>query len=93
MALSGVRRLLRDEELQSAGYPGAIFGIAAEPGFCFSEKLTHKATHGYPADYPDYRVFYLISEQNIPTMREPFWILANILLKQCNSHSRKQERK
>lgn len=58
-----VERLLTDEEMKESGYAGdAVFGICAKPGFYFKAKNNEKATHGYPVDYPNYAVFFAISE-------------------------------
>ena len=40
----------------------AAFGICAKPGYYFKATNDEKATHGYPTDYPDYRVFFAVSE-------------------------------
>ena len=58
-----VERLLTDEEMSESGYAGkAEFGICAKPGYYFKAANVEKATHGYPTDYPNYRVFFAVSE-------------------------------
>ena len=58
-----VERLLTDAEMTESGYAGqAEFGICAKPGYYFKAANVEKATHGYPTDYPDYRVFFAVSE-------------------------------
>ena len=58
-----VERLLTDAEMNESGYAGqAEFGICARPGYYFKAANVEKATHGYPTDYPDYRVFFAVSE-------------------------------
>jgi len=57
-------RLLTQEEMEVSGYAGkAVFGIAAKQGYCFGTGA-YKSNHGYPADYPDYNVFYAIAGRN-----------------------------
>ena len=58
-----VERLLTDAEMAESGYAGkAEFGICAKPGYYFKAANVEKATHGYPTDYPNYRVFFAVSE-------------------------------
>ena len=58
-----VERLLTDAEMTESGYAGkAEFGICAKPGYYFKAENVEKATHGYPTDYPNYRVFFAVSE-------------------------------
>ncbi|MCL2574739.1 MAG: ectonucleotide pyrophosphatase/phosphodiesterase [Defluviitaleaceae bacterium] len=53
-------RFLTDHEMEVSGYaPHAAFGIGAARGYSFS-KGTHRANHGYPRDYDEYRVFHAI---------------------------------
>ncbi len=60
-----VERLLTDAEMVESGYAGkAEFGICAKPGYYFKAANVEKATHGYPTDYPNYRVFFAVSEPN-----------------------------
>jgi len=57
----GFRRFLTSEEIRDAGYEHCAFGFSAADGVAyFSLKPTHKADHGYPADMPDYTVFYMV---------------------------------
>ena len=52
-------RYLTNEEMLESGYADkAVFGIAAKPGYCFSESNKYTGNHGYPADYARYNVFY-----------------------------------
>lgn len=63
LADPAVERLLTDAEMEESGYAGkAAFGICAKPGYYFKATNDEKATHGYPTDYPDYRVFFAVSE-------------------------------
>jgi predicted AlkP superfamily pyrophosphatase or phosphodiesterase len=59
-ASEGFGRFLTESELKTSGYRHAAFGFCAAPGYCYE---THdkpvKATHGYPLDTPDYKVFYM----------------------------------
>lgn len=64
LADTAVERLLTDEEMRESGYAGqAAFGICAKEGYYFKACNNEKATHGYPTDYPDYKVFFAVSEQ------------------------------
>ncbi|MBQ6502998.1 MAG: alkaline phosphatase family protein [Flexilinea sp.] len=63
LADTGVERLLNETEMKESGYAGqAAFGICAKRGYYFKAVNNEKATHGYPTDYPDYDVFFAISE-------------------------------
>lgn len=63
LADPAVERLLTDEEMEESGYAGqAAFGICAKQGFYFKAVNNEKATHGYPTDYPNYDVFFAVSE-------------------------------
>ena len=63
LADTAVERLLTDGEMTESGYTGkADFGICAKPGYYFKAANVEKATHGYPTDYPNYNVFFAISE-------------------------------
>lgn len=63
LADPGVNRLLTEEEMQESGFAGkAEFGICAKEGYYFKKVNDEKATHGYPTDYPNYDVFFAISE-------------------------------
>ena len=58
-----VLRLLTEAEMIESGYAEkAVFGICARPGYYFKAHNIEKATHGYPVDYPDYGVFFAVSE-------------------------------
>ena len=69
-------RYLTKEEMEESGYAGkALFGIAAKPGFFFSESSAAcKGNHGYPADYEDYRVFYGVRGKNFAPGQEQAWL-------------------
>ncbi|MCL1913299.1 MAG: alkaline phosphatase family protein [Eubacteriaceae bacterium] len=55
----GFRRFISEEELGDAGIECA-FGFAAKDGYCYeSYGPGHLATHGYPLDMDNYKVFYL----------------------------------
>ncbi len=63
LADTAVERLLSDAEMAESGYAGqAAFGVCAKRGFYFNPVNREKATHGYPTDYPDYEVFFAVSE-------------------------------
>ena len=63
LADTAVERLLSDAEMAESGYAGqAAFGVCAKRGFYFNPVNREKATHGYPTDYPDYDVFFAVSE-------------------------------
>ena len=63
LADTAVERLLSDAEMAESGYAGqAAFGVCAKRGFYFNPVNLEKATHGYPTDYPDYDVFFAVSE-------------------------------
>jgi len=54
-------RFLTAEEMETSGYSKyAAGGIAAKVDYCFA-KGNYKSNHGYPADYPDYNVFYAVA--------------------------------
>ena len=61
----GFRRFLTDDEIHSGGQTSA-FGFCALEGYCYySYPNEHKATHGYPLDMPNYKVFYMIRGKGI----------------------------
>lgn len=63
LADPAVERLLTKEEMNESGFAGkAEFGICAKEGFYFKAVNNEKATHGYPTDYPNYNVFFAVSE-------------------------------
>ncbi|MCL2558265.1 MAG: alkaline phosphatase family protein, partial [Treponema sp.] len=54
-----LERFLTKAEMEESGYADlAPFGIAAKPGFLFSDDDRYRGGHGYPADYENYNVFY-----------------------------------
>lgn len=62
LAYEGTNRELTDAEMAESGYAGkAAFGIAAKPGWYFHSGAAEKATHGYPTDYENYRVFMALN--------------------------------
>lgn len=60
-AMPGFRRMLTADEMSRCGQDRvAAFGICAAPGWHFENAPSpEKATHGYPLDYDDYKVFYM----------------------------------
>ena len=63
LADPSTERLLTDAEMEESGYAGkAVFGICAKQGYYFKCANVEKATHGYPTDYPNYGVFFAVSE-------------------------------
>ncbi len=61
----GFRRFLTPEEMQVSGHKDIAFGFCAETGYCYEAAPSHeKATHGYPLDMPDYKVFYMVRGKN-----------------------------
>ncbi|MCL2599867.1 MAG: ectonucleotide pyrophosphatase/phosphodiesterase [Treponema sp.] len=63
------RRLTKDELAESGYSDRPVIGIAAKPGYAFSEGKKYKGNHGYPADYENYGVFYGVrgrNWQNVP---------------------------
>lgn len=58
-------RMLSEQEMIQCGYLSkAAFGIAAKRGYDFSDKGKSMSNHGYPIDYEDYNVFYLLRAKN-----------------------------
>ena len=56
-------RYLSKEEMHESGLSGIYaFGIAANPGYAFSDHPV-MGEHGYPSDYANYRVFYHYSHE------------------------------
>ena len=56
----GFRRFLTAAEMSDAGYADVAFGLSALAGCSYlAFSPGHKAEHGYPADMPDYNVFYM----------------------------------
>ena len=63
LADPAVERLLTEEEMRESGFAGnAEFGICAKEGYYFKASNNEKATHGYPTNYPNYDVFFAISD-------------------------------
>ncbi|MDR1785694.1 MAG: ectonucleotide pyrophosphatase/phosphodiesterase [Spirochaetaceae bacterium] len=57
----GFNRFLTPEELTEAGRERSAFGCCAAEGFSYEVYPEgHKGQHGYPADYPNYGVFYAV---------------------------------
>ncbi len=56
----GFRRFLSPKEMQVSGHKDVSFGYCATAGYCYEAAPSkEKATHGYPLDMPDYKVFYM----------------------------------
>ena len=55
-------RLLTREELETCGRGDLPFGLAAKPGWFYNAfyREDEQANHGYPADYENYSVFYMV---------------------------------
>ena len=67
-------RHLTNEELEESGYSGAL-GAAAKEGYVFtSGKYKYKGSHGYPADYKNYNVFYCVKGRNFPPGQNYNWL-------------------
>jgi len=63
----GFRRLLTAGEMSDAGYGDTAFGFSALAGYSFLTFAPgHKSEHGYPADMPDYSVFYMARGFGLP---------------------------
>jgi len=68
-------RYLTDGEMEESGHAGkGLVGMAAKPGYIFSEESKYKGAHGYPADYEDYSVFYGIRGENYAPGLEQSWL-------------------
>ncbi|MCL2233172.1 MAG: alkaline phosphatase family protein [Treponema sp.] len=69
-------RYLTKAEMEESGFADkALFGIAAKPGYFFSESSAPcKGNHGYPADYEDYHVFYGVRGKNFAPGQEQKWL-------------------
>lgn len=66
-ALEGFARFLTQEELRLCGREGLPCGFAARPGYCWmADEEKELGNHGYPADWPDYKVFYLVCSAGSP---------------------------
>jgi hypothetical protein len=58
---SGFNRFLSSDEMALCGRSTLPFGFCAAPGFQYTPcPHNEKAQHGYPLDYPDYKVFYSV---------------------------------
>jgi hypothetical protein len=69
-ALEGFARFLTPEEMACAGKDDLPFGLCAKPGYAFEKTAKGKkerGNHGYPTDWPDYKVFYALRQKG----REP----------------------
>ncbi|MCL2382040.1 MAG: alkaline phosphatase family protein [Treponema sp.] len=72
-------RYLSKEEMKESGYMyKPVFGIAAKPGYVFSENGGYKGAHGYPADYEGYRVFYGVRGNKFTAGHEHQWLKGHI---------------
>jgi hypothetical protein len=66
--LEGFARFLTAEEMACAGKAGLPFGFCAKPGHvCENHAKNERGNHGYPTDWPDYKVFYVLRQKG----REP----------------------
>jgi hypothetical protein len=68
--LEGFARFLTPEETACAGKADLPFGFCAKPGYAFEKTAKGKkerGNHGYPTDWPDYKVFYTLRQKG----REP----------------------
>jgi hypothetical protein len=73
--LPGFARFLHRDEMEECGIGqegGVPFGFCVSPGYgLHSYETGEKATHGFPLDYPDYKVFYMQSGPGVvPEQRE-----------------------
>jgi hypothetical protein len=60
-ASRGFNRFLTTAEMAACGRPELPFGFCAAAGYDYAPCPHHeKAQHGYPLDYPDYKVFYAV---------------------------------
>jgi len=69
-------RYLTKEEMEESGYADKkVLGIAAKPGYIFSESKKYKGAHGYPTDYENYNVFYGVKGRNFtPKHEQKKWL-------------------
>jgi hypothetical protein len=66
--LEGFARFLTAEEMQCSGKSDLPFGFCAKPGYvCENYAKQERGNHGYPVDWPDYKVFYALRQKG----REP----------------------
>lgn len=57
---AGFGRFLSEDEMQQCGRATLPVGMAAALGYHFENRPSgEKATHGYPLDMPNYKVFYM----------------------------------
>lgn len=57
----GFGRFLTADEMDSSGHAAQPFGFAAAPGYSYDTyAASEKANHGYPVDYENYGVFYMV---------------------------------
>jgi len=57
----GFLRFLTSEEMFLSGRGKLAFGFCGQVGYCFDlASKGEKANHGYPLDYDNYQVFYLV---------------------------------
>ncbi|WP_180270640.1 alkaline phosphatase family protein [Sporanaerobium hydrogeniformans] len=55
----GFNRFLTTEEMQLCGRGDLPFGFCAKVGYFYERReIQEKGNHGYPLDYPHYKVFY-----------------------------------
>jgi hypothetical protein len=67
-SLEGFARFLTAEEMACAGKADLPFGFCAKPGYvCENYAKNERGNHGYPTDWPDYKVFYAVRQKG----REP----------------------
>jgi hypothetical protein len=64
----GFNRFLTAGEMHECGRNALPFGFCAEIGYCYeAAEGDEKGSHGYPADYPGYDVFYAMRlKRSIP---------------------------
>ena len=68
-------RYLTGGEMEESGYAGRqLIGIAAKPGYIFSESKKYRGAHGYPTDYENYSVFYGVRGENFRPGSEQQWL-------------------
>jgi hypothetical protein len=68
--LEGFARFLTADEMACAGKADLPFGFSAKPGYAFEKTAIGKnerGNHGYPTDWPGYKVFYTLRQKG----REP----------------------
>jgi len=68
-------RFLTKNEMEESGYADKqLIGIAAKPGYIFSESSKYKGAHGYPTDYENYNVFYGVKGKSFLPGQEQNWL-------------------